>query len=452
MKLFGTDGIRGITNKDLTPTLAYKIGASVSKVLKQELNKDKLTFIIGTDTRISKDMFTDSTSSGVLSYGCNVIDVGVLPTPAISYLTKELNADGAFIISASHNPSLYNGIKVLDSNGYKLNSSLEELVEESILNFCENDNVNECGTRKTLDSAIDLYVKHLLSTIDKNKIKEYFKDKKILIDVANGASYITAYKLFDSLELNYTIINNTPDGLNINRDCGSTNINNLKELVLKDGYDLAIAYDGDADRCIMLDSDANEIDGDYILAICSNYLKQNNKLKNNSLVGTVMSNLGLINYCRENDIDFIATKVGDKYVLENMLENDYILGGEQSGHIIFREYANTGDGELTSIQVLNTIANTNKDLKELKNIMNKYPQVIINVNTTKDKKESYNDNINIKNKIIEIENILKEDGRVLVRASGTENLIRVMIEGKDIDIITKYCNELSSFIDKELNN
>lgn len=447
-KLFGTDGIRGITNKDLTPSLAYKIGGSVSKVLKEELNKQNLTFIIGTDTRISKDMLTDATSSGVLSFGCNIIDVGVLPTPAISYLTKKLNADGAFIISASHNPSQYNGIKVLDNNGYKLSSALEEKVEENILNFKENNTINECGIRTKEESKVELYINHLLSTIN---IKDELQNKKILIDTANGASYKTAEQLFSKLNINYTLINNTPDGLNINKDAGSTHIDKLKELVLKEHYDLAIAYDGDADRCIMLDEDANEIDGDYILAICSNYLKENNMLKNNTIVGTVMSNLGLINYCKYYNINFVATKVGDKYVLENMLENDFILGGEQSGHIIFKEYANTGDGQLTSLQVLNVMAHTNKSLKELKNIMEKYPQVMINVEATKEQKELYKTNEKIKDEINNIENTLKEDGRVLVRPSGTENLIRVMIEGKDKDTINKYCKELASFIEKELN-
>lgn len=447
-KLFGTDGIRGITNKDLTPSLAYKIGGSVSKVLKEELNKQNLTFIIGTDTRISKDMLTDATSSGVLSFGCNIIDVGVLPTPAISYLTKKLNADGAFIISASHNPSQYNGIKVLDNNGYKLSSALEEKVEENILNFQENNNINECGTRTKEESKVELYINHLLSTIN---IKDELQNKKILIDTANGASYKTAEQLFSKLNINYTLINNTPDGLNINKDAGSTHIDKLKELVLKEHYDLAIAYDGDADRCIMLDEDANEIDGDYILAIYSNYLKENNMLKNNTIVGTVMSNLGLINYCKYHNINFVATKVGDKYVLENMLENDFILGGEQSGHIIFKEYANTGDGQLTSLQVLNVMAHTNKSLKELKNIMEKYPQVMINVEATKEQKELYKTNEKIKDEINNIENTLKEDGRVLVRPSGTESLIRVMIEGKDKDTINKYCKELASFIEKELN-
>lgn len=447
-KLFGTDGIRGITNKDLTPSLAYKIGGSVSKVLKEELNKQNLTFIIGTDTRISKDMLTDATSSGVLSFGCNIIDVGVLPTPAISYLTKKLNADGAFIISASHNPSQYNGIKVLDNNGYKLSSALEEKVEENILNFKENNTINECGTRTKEESKVELYINHLLNTIN---IKDELQNKKILIDTANGASYKTAEQLFSKLNINYTLINNTPDGLNINKDAGSTHIDKLKELVLKEHYDLAIAYDGDADRCIMLDEDANEIDGDYILAICSNYLKENNMLKNNTIVGTVMSNLGLINYCKDQNINFVATKVGDKYVLENMLENDYILGGEQSGHIIFKEYANTGDGQLTSLQVLNVMAHTNKSLKELKNIMEKYPQVMINVEATKEQKELYKTNQNIKDEINNIENTLKDDGRVLVRPSGTENLIRVMIEGKDKDTINKHCKELAGFIEKELN-
>lgn len=448
-KLFGTDGIRGIVNDDLTASLAFKIGASVSKVLKQELKKDNLTFLVGTDTRISKDMFTASIISGVLSENCNIIDLGIMPTPAISYLTKELKKDGAFIISASHNPSKYNGIKVLDQNGYKLTEQMEEKIERQIINFEENNQINKCGKILKTKDSIELYIKHLLKTID---INDELKNKKILIDTANGASYKTAEQLFKKININYDIINNHPDGLNINENAGSTHIQNLQKLVKENNYDLGIAYDGDADRCIMVDEDGEEVDGDYIIAICGNHLKKQNKLTNNTLTGTVMSNLGLVKFCKEQNINFSKTKVGDKYVLEEMLKNNYPLGGEQSGHIIFKEYANTGDGELTSLQVLNVMAKENKSLKELKNIMKKYPQVTINVETTKQGKDQLNTNKNIQNKISELNQILNEDGRVLVRPSGTENLIRVMIEGKDKNQITQQCEELANYINQQLNN
>lgn len=445
-KLFGTDGIRGIVNDDLTVDLAEKLGSSVTRVLKSVYKKDKLKFIIGGDTRISREMLSLSLISGVISEGSDIIDVGVMPTPAISYLTTLLNCDGAFIISASHNPSKYNGIKVLDNNGYKLTESLEEKVEELLLdnNYSYKGIINNCGTLTKLDKPEELYVNHLLSTIDN------ISNMKVLVDAANGASYKTSEMLFSKLNIDYKIINNNPDGLNINENAGSTHIDNLSKLVVKDNYDLGIAYDGDADRCIMVDSLGNIIDGDYILAICGLYLKNNNKLTNNTLVGTVMSNLGLVKFCENNNINFTSTKVGDKYVLESMLENNYILGGEQSGHIIFKEYANTGDGELTSIQVLNVLSKMNTTLTNIKDIMTKYPQVMINVDVTKEFKNTYKDNTNINSLIEDITKKLDGDGRVLVRASGTENLIRVMIEGSNIDTITEYANILADSIKKEL--
>jgi phosphoglucosamine mutase len=448
-KLFGTDGIRGIVNDDLTATLAFKIGASVAKTLKQELTKENLTLLVGTDTRISKDMITTSIISGVLSENCNIIDLGIMPTPAISYLTKKLQKDGAFIISASHNPSKYNGIKVLDQNGYKLTEQMEEKIEHQILNFKENNQINQCGKILKIKDPTELYINHLLKTID---INDKLKNKKILIDTANGASYKTAEQLFEKININYDIINNHPDGLNINKNAGSTHIKNLQKLVKENNYDLGIAYDGDADRCIMVDEDGEEVDGDYIIAICGNYLKKQNKLTNNTLTGTVMSNLGLVKFCKEQNINFSKTKVGDKYVLEEMLKNNYPLGGEQSGHIIFKEYANTGDGELTSLQILNVIAKENKSLKELKNIMKKYPQTTINLETTKQGKEQLNTNKNIQEKIKELNQTLKDDGRILVRPSGTENLIRIMVEGKDQNQITKQCEELANYINQQLNN
>lgn len=444
-KLFGTDGIRGIVNEDLNAILALKIGSSVAKVLKTELKKEKLTLLIGGDTRISKDMLTSSVAAGVLSEGCDVISLDVLPTPAISYLVKEYNADGAFIISASHNPSKYNGIKVLDNNGFKLTEELEEKVEKLIFNFELNNKVNDNGVIITKSDAVELYVNHLVSTIDSD-----VSNLKIIIDTANGAASKTAEVLFNKLNANFTLINNNPDGLNINENAGSTHIESLVELVKQGDYDIGIAYDGDADRCILVDEQGNVIDGDFIIAICGILLKKEGKLKNNALVGTIMSNLGLIKFCEEYDINFVATKVGDKYVLESMLNNNYILGGEQSGHIIFKEFANTGDGELTSLQVLNVMSKEGKKLSELANVMKKYPQVMINVNVSKEGKENYKTNENIKRKIAEVNEKMNGEGRVVVRPSGTENLIRVMLEGKDEKIIKSYCESLANYIENEL--
>lgn len=444
-KLFGTDGIRGIVNEDLTADLALKIGSAVARVMKKEKNKKELSFLIGNDTRESKDMFTLAVAAGVTSEGCNIINIGTLPTPGISYLTKKYNLDGAFIISASHNPSNYNGIKVLDENGFKISENMEEKCEEIIMNF-ETNNLNTCGKFEIKGNAVNDYIDHLVSTID-NDISKI----KILVDTANGAASESAKVLFEKLNANFDIINNNPDGKNINQDAGSTHIDKLQDLVKEKGYDIGIAYDGDADRAILVDELGNEIDGDYILAIAGYYLKQSNKLKNNTLVGTIMSNLGFIKFCEENDINFVPTSVGDKYVLEEMLQNDYILGGEQSGHIIFKDYANTGDGELTSLQILNIMSKTNKKLSELTSVMKKYPQVLINANVSKEGKEEFKNRDDIRDLISKYEQKMNGDGRIVVRPSGTENYIRVMLEGKNIDQITKVCKEIVEYIEKELN-
>ena len=446
-KLFGTDGARGIVNKDLTSILALKIGASVARVLKRELKKEKLTFLIGSDTRISKDMFISAVSSGVLSEGCNIINVSVLPTPAISYLTQKYKADGAFVISASHNPSEYNGIKVLDNRGIKLSETLESKCEDIIFNdFKLNDNINECGTFMNNEKALTDYIDYLVGTVNSD-----ISNIKIIVDTANGAASETASRIFEKLNANFDIINNTPDGLNINKNAGSTHIENLKEKVVSGKYDIGIAYDGDADRCILVDELGNEIDGDYILAITGLEFKKEGKLINNAIVGTIMSNLGFIKFCEENDIDFVSTAVGDKYVLEEMIKSNYIIGGEQSGHIIFKELANTGDGELTSLQILQIMSKNNKKLSELAQVMKKYPQVLINANVSKEGKEKYRQREDIHELVNKYEQKMHGDGRIVVRPSGTESYIRVMIEGKDIVKITKMCKEIVNYIEKELN-
>lgn len=438
-KLFGTDGARGIVGKELNATLAFKIGASTAKVFKESYKK-KLTFLVGTDTRISKDILSSALISGVLSENANVIDLKVLPTPALSYLVQKYKADGAFVISASHNPSEYNGIKVLDSNGIKISEEIEGKIEEYVNDFKENTAINTVGTILYKENALNDYVNYLKETITEN-----ISHIKILLDVANGASYETANLLFTKLNANYKIINNNPDGLNINENCGSTHIENLKNKVTKGKFDIGISYDGDADRVMLVDHEGNVVDGDFILAIASKYLNID------SIVGTVMSNLGLIKFCEKNNIKFISTKVGDKYVLEEMLKNNYTLGGEQSGHIIFKNFANTGDGELSSLQILNIMAKHNKSLKELASIMEKYPQVNSNIEANNLQKEIFKTNNKIKEKINEYENLLGSNGRIVARPSGTENLIRIMFEGNDINLITKYSKELCEYIKKIIN-
>ena len=446
-KLFGTDGARGIVNKDLTCELALRIGASVARVIKENKKKKVLNLLVGSDTRISKDMLTYAVASGVMSEGCNIIDVGVLPTPGISYLVQKYQLDGAFIISASHNPSEYNGIKVLDENGYKLSEKLEDKCEEIILNDFElNHNVNECGSYQKKPRAVDDYVKYLVSTI-----KEDISNIKILVDTANGAASKTAVKVFKKLNANFDVINNHPDGLNINEDAGSTHIEGLKEQVVKGKYDIGIAYDGDADRSILVDELGNEVDGDFILAIAGIDLKRKGKLTNNTIVGTIMSNLGLMKFCEENNINFVATTVGDKYVLEEMIKSNYIIGGEQSGHIIFKELANTGDGELTSLQILSIMSQSKKKLSELASAMKKYPQVLINANVSKEGKEQYPQRKDIQELIENYKQKMHGEGRIVVRPSGTENYIRVMLEGSDIEEITAICRELADYIEKELS-
>lgn len=439
-KLFGTDGIRGIVSTELNAELALKIGASTARVLKKE-NK-QLTFLIAADTRKSKDMLRNALVAGVLSENANVIDLGVIPTPAISYLIKKYNADGGFVISASHNPSEYNGIKVFNEEGYKLADDLESKIEEVILNnFKLNQEINMLGTYTKEKTAKEDYIDYLANTIANN-----LSTLNVAIDAANGAAYQTAQMLFDKLGVNYTIINNKPNGININDNAGSTHIESLQKFVKENNFDCGIAFDGDADRCLMVDELGNLVDGDKILAIYANYLKEQGKLTNNTLVGTVMSNLGLVKFCEQNDINFIATKVGDRYVLEEMLEKNYIIGGEQSGHIIFKDFANTGDGELTAIQILNIMAAKKAKLSTLASVMDTYPQILKNVSVTKEQKDTYQKNTKINEIIEKVKETLGSDGRVLVRASGTENLIRVMLEGKNLSVIEKLADEIVEVI------
>ena len=433
MRLFGTDGVRGIVNKDLDIFLATKIGVSAAYVLGK--NK-KIKVVIGRDTRISGEMLSFAVTSGLLSMGAEVIDLGIVPTPLVSYLIQKYNADMGVMISASHNPSEYNGIKLFNNLGMKLSDEIEDEIEAN-LNIMPD---KEIGSYYVEENARTDYIDHLKSTVSLKG------NLKIVVDCANGSASTTAPTLFKELGFDPIIINNKYDGLNINYKCGSTHLEMLKEEVLKNKADLGIAYDGDADRCLLIDEDGNTIDGDTILAINSLYLKENYKLKNNTLVATVMSNLGLRNFCKKHDINFVSTKVGDRYVLEEMLKENYILGGEQSGHIIFLDYNTTGDGLVTALQVAAILKESGKTFSELAGVMKELPQVLVNAKVPNEKKNIYLEDEEIIKAINDVEAKLNGVGRVLIRPSGTEPLVRVMLEGENQEEINEMANSLVDLI------
>ena len=438
-RLFGTDGARGIVGGELTADLAMKIGASAAYVLGES---KKIKVIVGMDTRYSGDMLACAVNAGLLSMGADVIFVGVVPTPAVSFLVTHLKADMGVMISASHNPAKYNGIKLFNNKGYKLADEIEEKIENYIL----DEKLPECtniGRYERDENLKNKYINFLYT------LANDYNGLKVVVDCANGSASATAPTLFEKLNVNAKIIFDSPDGVNINDNCGSTHLDALISKVKETGADLGIAYDGDADRCLLVTNDGDVIDGDYVLAICGKYLKEKGRLNNNAIVGTVMSNLGLRKFCESENINFVATKVGDRYVLEEMLNKDYVIGGEQSGHVIFKEYANTGDGELTSLMVLNILSERKCKLSELASIMDKYPQVLVNVNVTKEGKTSFGEDAEINVLIKKYEEELNGDGRILIRASGTENLIRVMIEGKNTEEISRMANDIADLINKK---
>ena len=441
-RLFGTDGARGIANKELTIELAMKIGKAAAEVLAVESSKPKI--LIAKDTRISCDMLEAALSAGLCSVGADVVSVGVVPTPCAAYLIGELDCSAGIMISASHNPFEYNGIKLFDKNGFKLPDALEEEIEAIVLDDkgkhekATNENIGRVYYR---DDAIDIYIDHLISTVDVD-----FSGLKIAFDCANGASFETAQKVFKKLDAECYFLSIEPTGVNINLNCGSTHLENLQKFVVENKCDCGIAFDGDADRCLAVDSEGNIVDGDKIIAISVNDLKQRNELDKNTVVMTVMSNIGFFKFAQREGVDVKTTKVGDRYVLEEMRANGYIIGGEQSGHIIYLKYASTGDGQLSAIQLIATIKRTGKTLKELANVMEQFPQVLVNVTVTKEVKEFYAESKVVRDAIVDAEQKLGADGRVLVRASGTEPLVRVMIEGKNIDEITAMAENIADKI------
>lgn len=447
-RLFGTDGVRGIANQDLTNELALAIGQAAAKVLAGELGR-KPTVLIGKDTRASGDMLEAALTAGFCSVGANVLSVGIVPTPAVAYLVGRYGCDAGVMISASHNPCEYNGIKIFQANGYKLDDAIEEEIEAIVLEGAEKIPVKiggDVGNRLYCKTAVKDYIAHVVSTTDVR-----FDGMNIALDCANGSACVCAKDIFTELGARCYMLSDTPDGVNINLNCGSTHPQELMQFVKDNKLDLGLAFDGDADRMLAVDENGELVDGDKIIAICAMRMKQAGELKKNTAVVTVMSNMGFFKFCTEQNINCAKTAVGDRYVLEKMLAEGYNIGGEQSGHVIFLDYATTGDGELTGVQLLKTIVHSGKTLSALAKIMTVYPQVLINVEVTPEGKQKYNNDEYIISAVQQAEMDLMDDGRVLVRVSGTEPLVRVMLEGRDLKKITALGNKIADVVRERLS-
>ena len=451
-KYFGTDGIRRIANTELSPELVYKVAKAGAYVLSKHTDHTPV-ILIGRDTRISGTLIESAMVAGFLSYGANVKLLGVMPTPAVAYLTRKLNADASVVISASHNTFEFNGIKFFSNKGTKIPDSLEEEIEE-VMDSGKIEELTAVGEKigvSEVDTELMEDYVHFFEDIFKENTKTYGNSNfEVAIDTANGATYEVAPKVFEALGIKYHIINNNPDGININHNCGSTHLEGLRDYVLKNKLSLGIAYDGDGDRCLAIDEKGNVLDGDKLLAIISNYLKENGQLKKGTIVATVMSNLGLNKYCEEKGLQLIQTKVGDRYVLQEMLKDGYNFGGEQSGHVILLDYNPTGDGILTSLMLIQAILKSGKTASELSSIMKAYPQILVNAKVNPNKKYEYEKDAEIKQAIENLEKEFSGNGRVLIRPSGTEPLVRVMIEGEDQAYLEKRATELATLIEQKL--
>ena len=448
-RLFGTDGVRGIANRELTCERAMEIGRAAASVLTDGCRR-RPTFVIGSDTRASSDMLGSALIAGLCSVGADVIQLGVVPTPAVAYLVGKYKADAGVMISASHNPAEFNGIKLFSGNGFKLPDMLEERIEDIVIDKLPMGELPEGGAVGRLtyaEHAVEDYIRHICSTVHYS-----LEGMNIAIDCANGSASATAPTLFKKLGANVHVLSSEPDGVNINRACGSTHMEALSAYVLEHGLDCGIAFDGDADRCLCVDEKGNMIDGDMIMAICALDLKKRGKLNRNTVVGTVMTNFGFGKFCDEHDLRFIATKVGDRYVLEEMLLEDYSFGGEQSGHIIYRDFATTGDGQLTAAQLLSMMRCEKKPLSELASVMTRYPQTVINLTISPEGKLAFYTDADVNNAIEDAKKELGKNGRILVRPSGTEPLIRVMVEGMDEEQISVIANRVAEIIKEKLGS
>lgn len=447
-RLFGTDGARGVANTELTAELAMNIGRAAAMVLIND-EVEHPTILIGKDTRLSGDMIEGALIAGLCSVGANVKLLGVVPTPAVAYLIGKYNADAGIMISASHNPFEFNGIKIFSSDGCKLPDDLENRIEEIVLDnvvpyaIAKDENI---GKITRLETAADDYVDHVAKSVGCD-----LEGMEIALDCSNGSSSRTAEKLFTKLGAKVHVLFDKPDGININKDCGSTHIGRLQSYVREHKLCCGLAFDGDADRCLAVDENGNLVDGDYLIAICAKDMKDRGMLKKNAVVGTVMTNMGFNKFCEENDMTFVSTKVGDRYVLEAMLREGYNIGGEQSGHIIFLDYATTGDGELSGAMILSIMKRTGEKLSTLAKVMERMPQVLINVKVSAEGKLAFYTDKEVKAEIKRVTEILGDRGRILVRVSGTEPLVRVMLEGENLEEIQDLAEEAAQVVRERLS-
>lgn len=443
-RLFGTDGARGIANSELTCELATNIGRAAAYVL-TEKTTEKPKVLIGKDTRVSSNMLEMALAAGLCSVGADVVLVGFVPTPAIAFLVKDREADAGIMISASHNPCEYNGIKIFDGNGYKLPDALEEEIESLVLDDMSPIKFpvgGDVGSVFLRHDYVDLYIDHLVKSVDTD-----LSGLKIAIDCANGCASYTAEKLFTRLGATVHMMHCNPNGVNINARCGSTHMEDLTDYINGHDMDLGLAFDGDSDRCLAVDENGKLIDGDRMIAVFALDMKNKGILKDDTAVVTVMTNLGFKQFAERNGINVLETKVGDRYVLEEMLKNDYQIGGEQSGHIIFKNFATTGDGQLSGAMLAAILAKTGRPASEIASVMTVLPQTLVNIKASPELKEKLNTDSDI---IAEIESVKKElgkRGRILVRASGTEPLIRVMLEGENIAEIKRLAREVAAVIE-----
>ena len=446
-KLFGTDGVRGIANTELTNELAYKLGKFGAYVLTKETHH-KARILIGKDTRISGDMLESSLIAGILSAGCDVIKVGVVPTPAIAYLVRHLKVDAGVMISASHNPVEYNGIKFFNGNGFKLSDEIEDEIEDFIINGLDLEKIisgAEIGRKTEMHKAGELHAEYVKSTAFAD-----LSGLKVAIDCANGAAFDVAQSALIALGAEVDAFYCEPDGLNINKNCGSTHTEVIGKIVKNGNYHAGLAFDGDADRLLAVDENGELVDGDKIMTICGISMKSRGLLPKDTVVTTVMSNIGMDEAFRKNDLKAIKASVGDRYVLEEMVKGGYALGGEQSGHIIFLNTNTTGDGLMTAIQLLCVLKESGKTMSELASVMTIYPQVLKNAHVKNENKMAYQNDEVIMDKIRDVEAYFHGNGRVLIRPSGTEPLVRVMIEGSELDVLETYADELKALIESRL--
>ncbi|MFM8211567.1 MAG: phosphoglucosamine mutase [Actinomycetes bacterium] len=440
-RLFGTDGVRGCANKDLTPELVFSLGKSASLVIAKQHGKGRASAVVGRDPRASGEMLEAALIAGLATVGVDVLKVGVLPTPAIAYLTQYYKADLGVVLSASHNVFSDNGVKFFSKDGKKLPDEVEDEIEKNLETKVPHPTGSEVGRVKEMADAYEAYLSHLLETVETGALKGL----KVVVDCANGAASDVAPDLYQRAGAEVIAIHNAPNGININDNCGSTHMGSLIERVKKEKADLGIAHDGDADRCLAVDELGNIIDGDHILALLAKDFKNSKQLTAETVVSTVMANLGFKLAMKNESISIIETQVGDRYVLEAMEEKNYILGGEQSGHVIMRNYSTTGDGLLTALQLMNVVATEKKSLSSISQIVKKYPQILINVSDV-DKSKINNDKLQEAVKKAELS--LNQKGRVLLRPSGTESLIRVMVEAETQDIAEKIAKELAEVVKK----